>query len=57
MGILVVAGVKETAIDPTLEGNPFWNGTVDSGAGDLAGYALGVGLTVAVLVLSARGGL
>lgn len=49
VGILAVAVVKETLIDPVMEGNPFWNGTWDSGAGDLAGYALGLVLTLFLL--------
>ena len=53
-GILAVAVVKETLIDPVTEGNPFWNGTWDSGAGDLAGYALGLVITLVLLLLTHR---
>jgi hypothetical protein len=54
VGILGVAAVKETVVDPRLEGNPFWNGTFDSGAGDLSGYLLGVGLSYLLFVLFIR---
>jgi hypothetical protein len=55
IGVLVVAAVKETVVDPNdFEHNPFWNGTLDSGAFDLALYPVGVGAAVLLLFLAHR---
>lgn len=50
VGILAVALLKETLVDPYLEGNPLINGTsLDSGWFDLTGYVIGVLFGVLVL--------
>lgn len=47
--ILAIAVLKETLLDPFFEGNPLWNGTFDSGAGDLVGYAVGSGVIMVII--------
>lgn len=51
--IMGIAVVKETLIDPyDFEKNPFWNGTLNSGAFDLAMYVVGVAIAYAFLLFS-----
>jgi hypothetical protein len=53
VAVLVVAAIKETVVDPyDFERNPFWTGTLNSGAFDLAMYPVGVGLAFLALVLA-----
>jgi hypothetical protein len=54
LALLPIAVIKETLLDPLsrFEGNPFWNGTLDSGAFDLCGYLMGVPTGYAALLIA-----